>query len=270
MDPGGSYLVLNGTGHIDLPSITTVGVGTNVSVEVWVRRSVSSSTRESAVAVAIFAGKFELVVGTPFGTPNTFAVDVGKAYVGSQSCVAISTFNADEWYQLFAVMRFETKAVSDAVDNGSGVVRTTIVAHGLSSGRFVKISGVSGTEGANGVWEVEVVDADTVDLVGSTYDSAFVSGGQAVFGEVELYVNAVSQGVVNLNGTTLAAEYSSTAWSIGSEPDKTAENDYAYPWVGDVDRVAVWDEAVDDAFIASRYGEAANEEVPAALFIAGD
>jgi hypothetical protein len=70
-----------------------------------------------------------------------------------------------------------TVAVSNAVDNGSGLVRLTTAAHGLTTGNKVYIKGVVGTTEANGLHTVTVVDATTIDLQGTTFTNAYTSGG---------------------------------------------------------------------------------------------
>jgi hypothetical protein len=70
-----------------------------------------------------------------------------------------------------------TVAVSNAVDNGSGLVRLTTAAHGLTTGDKVFIKSVGGTVEANGLWAVTVIDATTIDLQGSTFTNAYTSGG---------------------------------------------------------------------------------------------
>jgi surface protein len=70
-----------------------------------------------------------------------------------------------------------TKAITNAVNNGSGLIRISATAHGLTTGNKCFISGVVGTTEANGPWIVTVVDANTIDLDGSTFTNAYTSGG---------------------------------------------------------------------------------------------
>ena len=70
-----------------------------------------------------------------------------------------------------------TKAITNAVNNGSGLIRISATAHGLSTGNKCFISGVLGTTEANGPWIVTVVDANTIDLQGSTFTNAYTSAG---------------------------------------------------------------------------------------------
>jgi hypothetical protein len=68
-------------------------------------------------------------------------------------------------------------AVTGAANNGSGLVRLTTAAHGLSTGDRVAVYGVVGTVEANGAWTVTAVDATHLDLQGSAFSVAYVSGG---------------------------------------------------------------------------------------------
>ncbi|KKM96103.1 hypothetical protein LCGC14_1181480 [marine sediment metagenome] len=70
-----------------------------------------------------------------------------------------------------------TTAITGAVDNGSGLIRVTATGHGLSTGDPVAIAGVGGTHEANGNWVVTVIDANTLDLDGSTFTNTYTSGG---------------------------------------------------------------------------------------------
>lgn len=69
--------------------------------------------------------------------------------------------------------------VSGAVNNGSGAIRlTTPSTATLTSGQLVAISSIVGTTEANGTWGISVVDPTHIDLIGSTFANAYVSGGQ--------------------------------------------------------------------------------------------
>ena len=72
-------------------------------------------------------------------------------------------------------------AISGCADNGSGLVRVTFsAAHSFSTGNFIRNSGIVGTTEANGRFEVTVIDSTTIDLVGSSFSNAYVSGGTAI------------------------------------------------------------------------------------------
>ena len=86
----------------------------------------------------------------------------------------------------FTVAGIVTASISGAVDNGSGEVRITATAHGYLTGSQVTISGVTGTVEANGSHTITVVDADTFDLVRSSFLNAYSAGGVAVGDTFEL------------------------------------------------------------------------------------
>lgn len=61
--------------------------------------------------------------------------------------------------------------------NSGGEVSITSAAHGLQTGDRVKVANVGGTTEANGTWTVTVLTSSTFKLDGSTYSSAWTSGG---------------------------------------------------------------------------------------------
>jgi surface protein len=68
--------------------------------------------------------------------------------------------------------------VTGAINNGSGLIRiTTSTVHGRTTGNKVFISAVTGAIQANGLWTVTVISTTQVDLQGSTFSSAYISGG---------------------------------------------------------------------------------------------
>jgi hypothetical protein len=71
------------------------------------------------------------------------------------------------------------KTVTNAVNNGGGLIRLTVAAHGYNNNDYVIVKNVGGVLNANGVWQVTVIDANTIDLQGSTFAAAYTSGGTA-------------------------------------------------------------------------------------------
>jgi len=68
--------------------------------------------------------------------------------------------------------------VSSAADNGSGLIRLTVDSTArLTTGVEYPVYGIAGTTEANGLWTVTVIDGTHVDLVGSTFTTAWSSGG---------------------------------------------------------------------------------------------
>ena len=69
--------------------------------------------------------------------------------------------------------------ISAVANNGSGLVRITRAAHGLATNDVVTVADVSGVPGANGTFTITVIDANSFDLVGSTFSGAYLNTGWA-------------------------------------------------------------------------------------------
>jgi hypothetical protein len=69
--------------------------------------------------------------------------------------------------------------VSAVANNGSGLVRITRAAHGFATNDVVTVADVSGVPGANGTFTITVIDANSFDLVGSTFTGAYLNTGWA-------------------------------------------------------------------------------------------
>ena len=67
--------------------------------------------------------------------------------------------------------------VSGCVNAGGLVKITTTNAHGLSNGDYVFVEGITDATGANGTWQVTVVNGTSFTLQGSTFGGAYVNGG---------------------------------------------------------------------------------------------
>lgn len=83
-----------------------------------------------------------------------------------------------------------TLTVSTCADNGSGLVRVTFTGtHPLNTGDTIVLSGITGTTEANGSWTVTRVSTTAIDLQGSAFANAYVSGGTASKGDHRLTVH---------------------------------------------------------------------------------
>lgn len=84
------------------------------------------------------------------------------------------------------------RAVSNATNNGSGLVRLNVGSTAnLFEGAEVTVSGIIGTTEANGTWIISIASASSIDLVGSTFANAYVSGGVCV---TEHYMRILQNG----------------------------------------------------------------------------
>lgn len=93
--------------------------------------------------------------------------------------------------------------VNTADDDFRGLVRLTIAGHGYSDGDLVAVRGVRGVKGANGDWFVSVVDANTIELMGSSGAGVWSSGGTATKGlhlQLQPNDNAIVDATVAVGG----------------------------------------------------------------------
>ncbi len=82
---------------------------------------------------------------------------------------------------------------SNFADNGVGGVRVTDSSHPYASGDWVYLQNVGGLSGVNGmVFQVNVIEANNYDLVGSTYSGAYTSGGDVVQVAVSTHTHTVA------------------------------------------------------------------------------
>lgn len=98
-------------------------------------------------------------------------VEVSGEYIASVSRPGLTLENLD-------AIAPGAQTISGAADNGSGLVRLTVGStSGWTTGDYKTISDVAGTTEANGTWAITVVDGTHIDLQGSTFSNAYVSGG---------------------------------------------------------------------------------------------
>lgn len=109
----------------------------------------------------------------------------GTAYVGTclqtgnYPCRDINfQFSINQGFALEFGDNTVVRVVTGTADNGSGLIRLTLVStRGLMTGNTIVVSAVGGTTEANGTWVITVIDSTHVDLVGSSFSNAYTSGG---------------------------------------------------------------------------------------------
>ncbi|MCK8787259.1 hypothetical protein M0638_23070 [Roseomonas sp. NAR14] len=87
--------------------------------------------------------------------------------------------NAAYRFRIRVRNRQYVNGISAVANNGSGLARITRAAHGFTTGDSVTVSDVSGVPGANGTFSITVIDANTFDLVGSSFSGAYINTGWA-------------------------------------------------------------------------------------------
>lgn len=77
----------------------------------------------------------------------------------------------------FSARQAMSKNITGVASSGGNVVVTTATAHGWETGDFVTIKAVGGATSVNARWQIVVVDATHIQLVGATLNAAYTSGG---------------------------------------------------------------------------------------------
>lgn len=105
------------------------------------------------------------------------------------------------------------EAVTGAANNGGGLVRLAIAATaGLYTGNSMTVSGIAGTTEANGTWSITVIDGTHVDLQGSAFVHAYVSGGSSqTIVEIPTYLAIPA-------GSTVASVATALPWQVADLP----------------------------------------------------
>jgi hypothetical protein len=131
----------------------------------WAYKSVSGST-----------GLYDKLLGYDFLLDRWFPVEMSGQYLlgVSQSGVTLEQLDAIAPTPL---------TITGAANNGSGLIRLTLSAESnanfaIAGQNTIEVYGVTGTTEANGNWRFTIIDATHIDLIGSGFVNAYVSGGQ--------------------------------------------------------------------------------------------
>lgn len=103
-------------------------------------------------------------VGGINGVSDTNILNDGvRGVIGNNKAITGATINATD-------------------DDFKGRIRLPITGHGYSDGDLIGVRGVRGLKGANGDWTIAVVDANTIELIGSSGSGVYSGGGTATKG----------------------------------------------------------------------------------------
>lgn len=116
---------------------------------------------------------------TENGSPLLFRIESGPVR-GFPQGLRIARMDADFDFGVGQVIGNYQMTVLGAASGTGGVVRLTVHATSqANTGDQVQVAGVTGTTEANGVFVMTVVDANHIELQGSKFVNAYVSGGIA-------------------------------------------------------------------------------------------
>jgi hypothetical protein len=127
----------------------------------WAYKSVSGT-----------AGCYDKLLGYDFLLDRFFPVQMAGEYLLGISQTGLTLENLDP-------LAPGALVITGAANNGSGLIRLTVASTAtLTTGQIISINGVVGTVEANGEhWVITVVDGTHIDLRGSAFANAYVSGG---------------------------------------------------------------------------------------------
>lgn len=170
----------------------------------------------------------EIHIGDPLGTgdPTQSVINVnanGQITVGSTGWVdVLDPFGADA---AWIGTQYDTLAVTGAADNGAGLIRLTVPAHGFITGDSAIVLNVGGVPNATGVFALTVIDATHVDLQASVFVGAFTSGG--TINRLLHVTGAANNGAGLIRLTVVAHGYESgdkvNVVGVGGVPNATGQ-----------------------------------------------
>jgi len=106
---------------------------------------------------------------------------VSATGVGDFMPIGSYDFLGDMFYWVTTQRNLKTRmsqSVANAVGNNFSRSVVTIPLHRLKDYETIAINGVVGCTGVNGIWVVKVIDSNRVELQGSLFGGAYVSGGE--------------------------------------------------------------------------------------------
>lgn len=123
-------------------------------------------------AVGAAAGQFNKIIGYDIALDRHIPpVSISGEYLSSIAQPGVTLEGLD-------AVAPGVQNISNAVDNGSGLIRLTVGStSGWTTNDIKAISGVGGTTEANGNWKITVIDGTHIDLQGSAFVNAYTSGG---------------------------------------------------------------------------------------------
>lgn len=121
------------------------------------------------------AGLFDKIICYDWALKRSSLLKVSGEYIASLAKPGVTL------EQLDAIAPGQLH-VTGAANNGSGLIRLTLNAisnsfFSIAGQNFIEVQGVVGTTEANGSWKVNIIDSTHIDLIGSSFVHAYVSGG---------------------------------------------------------------------------------------------
>lgn len=132
------------------------------------------------------------------GVSSTLLGNIGESNFGFGLFIeAASTVGNLDIFGINSEDNARGYTITNAADNGAGLIRLTVASHPFATGDKAYVGGIVGTTEANNTttgWTVTKIDANTVDLQGSSFSNAYVSGGKIGFGNAPIGMSVTGAG----------------------------------------------------------------------------
>lgn len=161
-----------------MSGLTLTPLTLSASSEAW--GPITAQSVQSGKALGLWTQPYQIQASQTSVSLGAAMINTGfsaeATVVGTSQAGAISRYEG-----ISVTVKDATSAanwsISGAANNGSGLIRITATGHGVNTGDSVGVYSVGGTTEANGQWIVTKIDADHVDLQGSTFTHTYTSGG---------------------------------------------------------------------------------------------
>lgn len=119
-----------------------------------------------------------------------------------------------------------SQAITNVANNGAGLARVTVPAHGYATGYAVVLTGTNGVPNINGKsWNVTVIDANNFDLIGSVFSGGYTGGGLSLNWPTAKLI-ARDDGSLTINGAAFTLNSGGVTTTISNAPGTVG------PWTG--------------------------------------
>ncbi len=162
LDIGNIFYVIGNTSvnHLGWHEVATTPTPTTLTVVTAPTGSGTGGTVEKVYAGGHFRSIY--LGGADASESSLYSTPQGQLRIGKNGSVSLrDSFDVEKGY-IGVTVPEATKAVSGTANNG-GLVRLTVTGHGYESGDTV----IAGTAG----YAITVIDANTIDLIGSVFGS---------------------------------------------------------------------------------------------------
>jgi hypothetical protein len=181
LDPGDIVLIL---GNTSLNHLNYWIVATTPTPTTYTLANPPSGSGSGGTSTKQFGGGWlrqfafgESSAGAGRETAPVYTTPLGQVRIGTHGSVSLrDSLEIEKGY--LGVVTEADKSVSAAANNGSGLIRLTVTAHGYETGDDVVVD-LPGILSSPGDYAVTVITANTFDLIGSTFAGAYSGGGTA-------------------------------------------------------------------------------------------